>query len=341
MSARVCLLCGKSLSRIWSGSGEDFCSREHRNQYRLRRGMDRLHEANQVASVMRRRENPRPIHPSRLILAGLQTPRYFPESKPFQIPAPADAATVPPLALVSEVRLPGSGPLNPHPAETTAWPRTYQACAFPLRAHTDLSAIVFPSLSRTAMPEAAPPLACALAIAMDPKPFASGFEIRGTRTHPVIERPRRASSGPALAAILSHSQPARPLGRAREGRDLRVSMAAAFRVSGSPSPSIGSSGPDPAGAAWLPAAAYSDLIAAGYVRPRLGTATFRTDAVDLNEPPLCIPDIPPPSHHGGFRWPGIMEIPTAFINPAVHHRVVGVPFGEESPGKERFDEYRN
>jgi hypothetical protein len=61
MNARNCLLCGKALSRIWVGAGEDFCSREHRNQYRLRRGMDRLQEANKVANLMRRRENPKPI----------------------------------------------------------------------------------------------------------------------------------------------------------------------------------------------------------------------------------------------------------------------------------------
>ncbi len=61
MSARTCLLCGKPLSRIWVGAGDDFCSREHGNQYRLKRGMDRLTEANKISSLMRRRENPRPI----------------------------------------------------------------------------------------------------------------------------------------------------------------------------------------------------------------------------------------------------------------------------------------
>lgn len=61
MNARNCLLCGKALSKIWVGAGEDFCSREHRNQYRLRRGMDRLQEANKVANLMRRREHPKPI----------------------------------------------------------------------------------------------------------------------------------------------------------------------------------------------------------------------------------------------------------------------------------------
>ena len=61
MSARTCLLCGKPLSRIWVGAGDDFCSREHGNQYRLKRGMDRLTETNKISSLMRRRENPRPI----------------------------------------------------------------------------------------------------------------------------------------------------------------------------------------------------------------------------------------------------------------------------------------
>ncbi len=61
MNVRTCLLCGKPLSRIKVGSGEDFCSREHRNQYRLRRGMDRLLEANKMASLMRRREKPKPV----------------------------------------------------------------------------------------------------------------------------------------------------------------------------------------------------------------------------------------------------------------------------------------
>ncbi|SPF48384.1 conserved hypothetical protein [Candidatus Sulfopaludibacter sp. SbA4] len=104
MNPRTCLLCGKPLSRIWVGAGEDFCSREHRNQYRLRRGMDRLLEANKVASLMRRREQPKPISatlqagtaaarvtdpaPIRLSGSGIK-PRY-PASKwspPVRIPA--------------------------------------------------------------------------------------------------------------------------------------------------------------------------------------------------------------------------------------------------------------
>ncbi|HEY1341807.1 MAG TPA: hypothetical protein VGF59_30050, partial [Bryobacteraceae bacterium] len=78
MSARTCLLCGKPLSRIWAGGGDDFCSKEHRNQYRLRRGMDRLQEANKVANLMRRRENPKPISTGLLMSGAANAARAFP-----------------------------------------------------------------------------------------------------------------------------------------------------------------------------------------------------------------------------------------------------------------------
>jgi hypothetical protein len=61
MDAKSCLLCGKSLARIRVGSGGDFCSREHRNQYRLRRSIDCLTEANKVATLARRRETPKAV----------------------------------------------------------------------------------------------------------------------------------------------------------------------------------------------------------------------------------------------------------------------------------------
>jgi hypothetical protein len=59
MPAKTCLLCGKTLVFIRVGAGGDFCSREHRNQYQLRRGMDCLAEANKVATLARRRETPK------------------------------------------------------------------------------------------------------------------------------------------------------------------------------------------------------------------------------------------------------------------------------------------
>jgi len=74
MSAKTCQLCGKPLGRMRVGTG-DFCSREHRNQFRLRRSMDHLLEANKVASLMRRRENPKQIPLAQLIAASASEPR--------------------------------------------------------------------------------------------------------------------------------------------------------------------------------------------------------------------------------------------------------------------------
>ena len=81
MTARTCQLCGKSLSRLRVGGDGDFCSREHRNQHRLRAGMDRLEEANKVTSLMRRRENPRHISAARLMCNSAQDRRGFFEAK--------------------------------------------------------------------------------------------------------------------------------------------------------------------------------------------------------------------------------------------------------------------
>ena len=81
MSARTCLLCGKTLSRIWVGAGDDFCSREHGNQYRLKRGMDRLTETNKISILMRRRENPKPIVSASLPLDSAAARRDFSEVK--------------------------------------------------------------------------------------------------------------------------------------------------------------------------------------------------------------------------------------------------------------------
>jgi hypothetical protein len=78
MSGRTCQLCGKALSRFSVGSGGDFCSREHRNQFRLRSGMDRLMEANKVASLMRRRENAKAIPSAQLARDYQVMPRVAP-----------------------------------------------------------------------------------------------------------------------------------------------------------------------------------------------------------------------------------------------------------------------
>ena len=95
MNAKSCLLCGKPLSRLRVGGDGDFCSREHRNQHRLRRGMDRLEEANKVTSLMRRRENPRHISAARLMCNSAQEQRGFLE--PRQLASGVEIASYSPL----------------------------------------------------------------------------------------------------------------------------------------------------------------------------------------------------------------------------------------------------
>jgi len=85
MSARACQLCGKPLSRIRVGTEGDFCSREHRNQYRLRQGMDRLMEANKVANLMRRRELPKPIIPQQMDSGASLERRVFSQGVPMPV----------------------------------------------------------------------------------------------------------------------------------------------------------------------------------------------------------------------------------------------------------------
>src|SRR5215831_15489735 len=77
MNARNCQLCGKPLSRLRVGGDGDFCSKEHRNQFRLRAGMDRLVEVNKVANLMRRRESARHIPRASMMCRGLTARRDF------------------------------------------------------------------------------------------------------------------------------------------------------------------------------------------------------------------------------------------------------------------------
>src|SRR3974390_3275124 len=85
MSARVCQLCGKPLSRIRVGTDGDFCSREHKNQHRLRQGMDRLMEANKVANLMRRREMPKVIVPQQVESNAPLDYRAFSQPEPMPL----------------------------------------------------------------------------------------------------------------------------------------------------------------------------------------------------------------------------------------------------------------
>src|ERR1017187_5659146 len=87
MAARICLLCGKTLVRIRVGAGGDFCSREHRNQYQLRRGMDCLAEANKVSTLARRRETPKALFGEACAGSSSEARRAFLMTAPFGLVA--------------------------------------------------------------------------------------------------------------------------------------------------------------------------------------------------------------------------------------------------------------
>ena len=99
MSVRVCQFCEKPLSRLRVGGDGDFCSKEHRNQFRLRAGMDRLVEVNKVASLMRRRENARQIAPASLICNAALGRRGFLDAQPARIDSNPRLIALRPTAL--------------------------------------------------------------------------------------------------------------------------------------------------------------------------------------------------------------------------------------------------
>ena len=99
MTAKNCLLCGRPLGRIRVGAGGDFCSREHRNQYRLRRSMDCLTEANKVSTLARRRENPKPLFADAAPAIAKAAPRGFLEAPSMMLSATRRPAAPEPQAL--------------------------------------------------------------------------------------------------------------------------------------------------------------------------------------------------------------------------------------------------
>ena len=106
MPAKTCLLCGKTLVFIRVGAGGDFCSREHRNQYRLRRGMDCLAEANKVATLARRRETPKALFGEGCAGSESAAGRAFLDAAPFGLLAGLNPGLKPPRRSARSAWLP-------------------------------------------------------------------------------------------------------------------------------------------------------------------------------------------------------------------------------------------
>jgi hypothetical protein len=336
MSAKACLLCGKTLSRIWSGAGEDFCSREHRNQYRLRRGMDRLQEANKVANVMRRRENPRQIAPSSLSNPGTQSPRGYLQSR--TAAAQIDPSLVLPLAEPSiRPRLSvHSGALPPSALAGASLPAREgmtRPLTFPRR-KVSIAAALEP---RTPARVSRAPM---VALAHAPADI--------DRSRRILPSPWRASTPLVVGNLLRRVQPSElnPVDAARtarrlfapsEGRALRVSMGVGFPVKKCGPPPVVIAHPEPAGMTW-PVMINLSEEPLERLRPHP-----IAEAIPISIPGMRIPVAPSWDARSQFRWPGVFELPVHFVSPAVRHWTAHVPFGnaEEGPGKEHLHEYRN
>lgn len=335
MAAKTCLLCGKTLSRIWAGGGEDFCSREHRNQYRLRRGMDRLQEANKVASVMRRRESPRNIAAARLVNPGVQMPRGFLQPKTVEARA-AGGIPTPRLATAFRPRL---------AADPGAVPPSPVAAGLPGRRAGLSVALSFPVSSATATPSIAPRMPVRLAQA----PFAAVADSLadmpysrrmlmsawrcGTRT--VVGEMMRRIAAPEINPV-DAVRSARRVAAPSRGRALRVSLALGFQITRTGPPQIVIGQPPAACMTWPVMINLSEEPLDPQIEPIV-------ESLPIATPGMRIPAAPPADFDGRFRWPGALELPLQFVSPLVRHRTAFVPFGyaEEGRGKEPSNEYRN
>jgi hypothetical protein len=338
MSARSCLLCGRSLSR-WNGNGDEFCSREHRNQYRLRRSMDRLQEANKVASVMRRRESPRPLQASRLINAGVQEARAFTEPKL----APPPAAVIPQLAPAEPPRMAPSGGVVAIPLISRGKARR-SLCPAPIPVRTS-APVTMPMRVVLTEPEprCAPPIrgieSRAAAAQTRRRPMVAAWHcstrpVLGglvNRVHPPHVSPMAQAARPAAIGITAG---------AAKGRALRVSLAAGFRIPEWKLRPVVLRGPSSAAMVWPE---LRLLRSEPFNHMSKAAPEGLSPAEMMNAPEMRIPASPSPVFGTVFHWPEALKLSQNFSNLAAPHRSAVVPFttNDEYFAKERSYEYRN
>jgi hypothetical protein len=301
--------------------------------------MDRLQEANKVASVMRRRENPRPLKASRLINGGPREPRGFTDSKT----APQQPVSIPQLAPAQPPHMAPTGDLVAIPlAAPGATSRSLCPAPLPIRATTPVT-VPLRIVAAKPAPRSAPPV----------HGMAKGTAAAQMRRRLMVG-PWRSSTRPVLGAVLPRVDPprvypvaenARPgalttAASAAKGRALRVSLAAGFRIPEWKLRAQLFRGPLAPGMVWPgphPLQSQPHGLAAAATLAELSPAQI------LNTPEMRIPAAPTPIFLTAFRWPEAKAISLAFANPAILHRSAFVPFttSDEFSAKERSYEYRN
>ncbi len=238
MNGRTCQLCGKALSRFAVGSGGDFCSREHRNQFRLRLGMDRLMEANKVASLMRRRENAKAIPSAQLARDSKVLPRIAPLLRlPVRQPDVHPLRRLPTVFETPRIA-PHAGTLRSSPqpaAPMRAEVRTIEPQSFTLRPARPLLPPRTDRFQAHIVPAGAVALRLARARVAELRREATQLRLNLQRTHfggnGIQVRPLHMPT----QNCQEPQQPRRLNNSADRGRELRVSGGIGFRL---PAPRI-------------------------------------------------------------------------------------------------------
>ena len=304
MNVRSCQLCGKPLSRLRVGGDGDFCSREHRNQHRLRRGMDRLEEANKVTSLMRRRENPRHISAARLMCNSALDRRGFFEPKQ---PAPkTDTAAFAPI-------LPGpAAPRVAGGADRYAPPRASRLPATGASRRADTSRfhidgrrtppLLPPRRPKLLVQMSQAPLVSLRCVSPAPPPARRDFRMLRHGEAPVHLGDASLSPGalqPRRPLALNHQTHPRSIkSYALQGNALRVSIAIGFRVAPVNWRDFFSRPPVPAGLLWP---RTPRRVVPGR---QDSTAAYRNLEVEISMFPACLPTVANGARPAQFVFPG-------------------------------------
>jgi hypothetical protein len=306
MNVRTCQLCGKPLSRLRVGGDGDFCSKEHRNQSRLRKGMDRLAEVDKVASLMRRRENPRHIAPAQLMCNSALSRRGFFESKTVLL-TPEPGGFTP--------RLPGpAAPRIGRNLERSFPPRAARLSggSATRRSHPGLIQITGSGQSPE-IPQPERPMRARVAqapiLAIEcrfPMPASVPREYgmqhpRGGRVH-LGELPSVLSSPePRESLALRTGLNLRPIpSAALEGNALRVSIAVGFTLPRKQLRGFAGTATRPTALVW-PHQLHHRL-------PDVQDSTMgqRTAGVCISTRPVTVPDVPARARAAQFDFPGTL-----------------------------------
>ena len=320
MNGRTCQLCGKPLSRIRVGTGGDFCSREHRNQYRLRCGMDRLLEANRMASLMRRRENLKPLAGLRPGAAEDAKRRGYLEPESWKTRPAGIAGAVPRIAPRLETRMRGvSRFAGPRPRfSPPGRPRVESRPAVPPRRRPLLlpARDVRRPVSALGAGAALPPHCIRIT---EGNCRSYGVMLRKL-SRPLLAAPRARAAAPANA---NYSAPARrALPCAQKGTDLRICAAAGFRIPARTLRGLRLDSRALAAMTW-PQAKSLELPEAG------APDSYRWYGMNL---PIAEAKLPASrSFATATASPGLVPVPVAVAQPAVSYRIGQAPFELHDP----------